>query len=72
MSCCCGHHHHHCYHGGWPEPYPPYPWRYGSPPREEYVRGLEEERDMLERRLRRLEQELEELRKSARPTAEQA
>ena len=33
------------------------------PSREEYLRMLEEERDLLERRLRYLGQELEELRK---------
>ena len=77
MSWCCGHHHHyhHCsepYPGGWfEESPPPYSRRYAPPPREEYTRRLEEERDLLERRLRRLEHELEELRQTDRPASEQ-
>jgi hypothetical protein len=46
------------------------PWRYATPPREDYVRGLEEERDLLEQRLRRLEREIDELRRGARPAQE--
>jgi chaperonin cofactor prefoldin len=42
-------------------------WRGGA--REEYVEDLEEEREMLELRLRRLERELEELRR-ARPQSQ--
>jgi predicted RNase H-like nuclease (RuvC/YqgF family) len=42
-------------------------WRGGV--REDYVEELEEEREMLEARLRRLERELEELRR-ARPRPE--
>ncbi len=37
------------------------------PTREEYLQRLEEERDLLERRLRFLGQELEELRKAGHP-----
>jgi hypothetical protein len=70
MSHCCGyhHHHHHCWcpGEGYEEPYPPYPHRYAGAPREDYLRRLEEERDLQERRLRRLEQELEELRRQRR------
>jgi len=76
MPCCCDYHHHlhrpHWLHWIWPEPYPPYPGRYPPSPREDYVRGLEEERDLLEQRLRRLERELEELRKGSRSQQEQA
>jgi hypothetical protein len=43
---------------------------YGPPPREDYVHRLEEERDLLKQRLRRLEREIEELRRVARPTPE--
>jgi hypothetical protein len=74
MPYCCGyhHHHHHCW-SPWDwdeESYPPYPRRYAGPPREGYVRRLEEEREMMERRLRRLEQELEELRQQRRSPQE--
>jgi hypothetical protein len=66
--CCCGHHG--GYHWDWPERC--YPQRYSGwsvpAPPEAYIRQLEEERDMLERRLQRLEQELEELRQQPRPT----
>ncbi len=77
MPCCCGYYHHHLHPPHWlrwiwPEPYPPYPGRYPLSPREDYVRSLEEERDILEQRLRRLERELEELRKGGRPQQEQA
>jgi hypothetical protein len=60
---CCGVH---CHHGCWAQPYylPAYP-RYAPPPRQDYARALEEERDLLEQRLRRLERELEELRRAA-------
>ncbi len=68
---CCGHHHG-GYHRDWSECC--YPWRYRSwsvpSPSEEYVRRLEEERGMLERRLQRLEQELAELRRQTRSTQE--
>jgi hypothetical protein len=43
---------------------------YPAPPREEYVRSLEEERGQLEQRLRHLEQELEQLRQARRPAGE--
>lgn len=70
MPHCCGyhHHHHHCWcpGEGYEESYPPYPYRYAGAPREDYLRRLEEERDLQERRLRRLEQELEELRRQRR------
>ncbi len=75
MPYCCGshHHHHHCWHPewDWPEPYPPYPRRYTESPRDDYLRRLEEERDLQEQRLRRLEQELEELRRQRRGPQEQ-
>jgi hypothetical protein len=70
MPCCCGHHCHAWHYWGPPEPYPPYTWRYGPPPREDYGHRLEEERDLVEQRLRRLEREIEELRRVARPTPE--
>ena len=67
MPCCC---HHHC-HYPWPywdwlEPYPPSPRRYAAPRRDAYTQQLEEERDLLVQRLRRLEQEVEELRTRGR------
>lgn len=66
MACCCGHHHHCADHWCWQEPYPPYRWRGPASPREEYLRMLEEEGEMLGQRLRRLEHELEELCKGTR------
>jgi hypothetical protein len=57
-------------HGGWHQPYPPYRWRGPASPREEYLRTLEEEREILERRLRRLDRELEGLRQASRPEEE--
>lgn len=75
MPCC----HHHCPHAchpdaryewGWPEPYPLYPRRYWGPSRDPYTQSLEEERDRLEARLRRLEQELDEWRRTSRTTRE--
>ena len=73
--CHSAHHHcgchssqHHCScHSDHPEPRPFWPWRHGFPSREEYIRMLDEEREVLEWRLRHLEQELEELRKEAHP-----
>jgi hypothetical protein len=75
--CCChsGHHHCECHsgrhhgscHSGHPEPYSPGEGRPTFPSREEYLQMLEEERELLERRLRYLGQELEELRKGAHP-----
>jgi phage shock protein A len=47
----------------------PYYPHYAGPPREDYVRMLEDERGMLEQRLRRLERELAELRQSSAPAA---
>ncbi len=69
---CCGAHchspHQHCW--GWAEP--AIPFGYSPPRREDYIRTLEDERDLLERRLRRLERELEELRGGARSTEGQS
>jgi hypothetical protein len=48
----------------------PFYAHYPAPPREDYVRSLEDERGMLEQRLRRLEQELERLRQERRPAGE--
>lgn len=63
---------HHGYYPGWAEPYPP-PSAYPPPPpaypppmRDDYVRRLESERDMLEQRLRRLEEQLAELQRGGR------
>ena len=69
MPCCCDyyHHHHHWYAPGWYEAAPPPSWRSGPWADEGYVRRLEEERDLLERRLRRLEQEIADLRQAVRP-----
>lgn len=72
MPCCCGHHCHAWHYWVPPEPYPPSPWRYGPPPREDYVHRLEEERALLEQRLRRLEREIEELRRGPHPPQESA
>jgi hypothetical protein len=62
---------HHDYYPGWAESYPP-PSAYPPPPsahppplRDEYVRRLESERDMLEQRLRRLEQQFAEFQRGA-------
>ena len=60
MSCCYDHHHCHWGHHG--VPYMPFYPHYAAPPREDYVRMLEDERGMLEQRLQRLERELAELR----------
>jgi predicted FMN-binding regulatory protein PaiB len=70
MSYCCGchHGHHHWYHPVWFEPAPPPSWHSGALEGEGYVRRLEEERDLLERRLRQLEQEVAALRQATRPT----
>lgn len=65
MPCCGAHCHVH--HGCWGEWVPPPPWRYARP-REDEVRALEAERDVLEQRLRRLERELEELKQGSRPS----
>jgi hypothetical protein len=54
----------------WPEPVPPPAPRYAAPSRDAYIERLEEERDLLARRLQRLEQALEELRKDVRSTPE--
>jgi hypothetical protein len=72
MPCCCDcHHYHHCHHHWyapfWYEPAPPPSWRSGAFEGESYVRRLEEERELLERRLRQLEQEVAALRQATRP-----
>ncbi len=72
MPCCCDYHHcHHCHHHwyspAWYEAAPPPSWYPGPWASEGYVRRLEEERDLLERRLRRLEEELADLRQAMRP-----
>jgi len=78
MSCCCGHHHHCSCHGhhqcGCQERRHEcscHSEREDSPrggrrqflTREEYIAGLDEEREILERRLRYLKEELDEVRK---------
>ena len=64
MACCCAHHHHCCWY-----PFPPpetgEPRRGRWAAREDYVRNLEEERETLDARLRRLEREIEELRRAS-------
>lgn len=67
MPCCWGHHHHCCWYPWAPEMGGRRWWPGGV--REDYVAALEEEREMLESRLRRLERELEELRRT-RPRPE--
>jgi hypothetical protein len=62
MSCCHYHHHHCWYPDEYFEPYPRRRRVFRSP-REDDLSELEEERDSLERRMRRLENELEDLRK---------
>lgn len=66
---------HHCWWGphcpyhhfpGWAEPIPPPALWYPPPSRDDYVRRLESERDMLERRLRRLEEQLVEIQRGGR------
>ncbi len=75
MPCCCGHrYHHYLYPPGWYEA-PPAPWRYAQPESERYTRMLEEERELLKRRLSQLEQELADLRRAmqaAAPRSEQS
>jgi hypothetical protein len=64
--CCHGvHHYWHC--RDWVDVERPYPRRFESRRREDRVRPpeREEERDSTEQRLRRLEQELDELRASS-------
>jgi hypothetical protein len=59
---CCHYHHHRCWYPD--EYFDPYPRRrqfVRSAPEDDVIE-IEEERDFLERRLRRLEKELEELR----------
>jgi hypothetical protein len=75
MGFCHASGYHHCYRcSACGEPLlsfgdcPP-PLAYGALPREEYVRTLEDQRATLERRLQRLEREIEELR--ARPAEAQ-
>lgn len=74
--CCWGHHcpyhcFHHGYYPGWsgpfhPPPPPPYPPPPADASRDDYVRRLEAEREMLEGRLRRLEDQLAELQRRER------
>ena len=82
MSCCCGHHHHcscHSHHNcacqerhhecschSEREASPHHGRRHGLLTREEYVKRLDEEREILERRLRHLKAEVEELRAEGR------
>jgi len=72
--CGCYSHHHPCecrsegHHGSchsFRHEHPPEEGRPAVPSRAEYVQRLEEERNLLERRLRFLGQELEELRKDS-------
>jgi hypothetical protein len=70
--CCCGYGHHDFCHGGVWGPRPGHPWPWGEPAREGYRRLLEEERDLLARRLQSLDRELEELRRSGRSAEERA
>jgi hypothetical protein len=63
MHCCCGYHHCHWHHGPLAGAFRGGRWR--RPASEDYVEEIEEERGMLERRLRRLEREIEELRRTA-------
>jgi hypothetical protein len=71
---CPYHHGHHGYAPYWAQPFPPPPASPLPPPeppgsfRDEYVRRLEGERDMLERRLRRLEEQVAELQRGGRST----
>jgi len=64
MPCCWAHHHHCCW----------YPWpvaetggrrRWRRAVRDDEIEDLEEEREMLEARLRRLERDLDELRRAS-------
>ncbi len=68
--CCWGPHcpYHHCHHGYWAGPFPPGPVYAPPPPppqaypsRDDYARRVEAERDALEGRLRRIEEQLAEL-----------
>jgi hypothetical protein len=62
---CCHYHSHRCWN---PEEYfEPYPRRrrFVRSAREDDLSEIEEERDVLERRLRRVEKELEDLRQKA-------
>jgi hypothetical protein len=63
MSCHCEHPHR-CW--SWSEPYPAYSWG-AAPGRDEYAHRLQDEQALLQQRLRRLEQELEELRRARQP-----
>ncbi len=82
--CCCGHHHHcscngqhscgcherrhECSCHSEREASPHHGRRHGFMSREEYIEKLDEERDILERRLRHLKAELEELRAEGQAT----
>ncbi len=75
-ECCCHGHHHHCgchehrheceCHSE-RESSPHHHHRHRFLSREEYVERLDEEREILERRLRYVKEELDELRKEAPP-----
>ena len=62
QHCGCQEHRHECSRRGERECGPRHGQRHDFPSREEYSERLEEERDLLERRLRFLKQELAELR----------
>ena len=65
----CFHHHHHHHHDDYYDYEPVYaPPAYRTvPTRDAELRRLEDERELLERRLRRLERDLADLRGSGRP-----
>ena len=66
--CGCHERHHECSCHSEREASPHHGQRHGFLSREEYVERLEDEREILERRLRYLKEELEELRKGAKPS----
>lgn len=67
----CSHCPYHAYYPGWPAGYPPagYPpphYMTPEPERDDYIRRLESERELLEKRLRRVEEQLAELQRAGR------
>ena len=66
--CACQERHHECSCHAERETSPHHGRRHGFLSREEYVEWLDEEREILERRLRHLKAELEELRAEGRGT----